>query len=390
MDSLRPKDDVSTKAGQLQADAIRKALQNASVTAPRPILVIFDDSIPSNDDFNTTKRFVLEISKVIRDTYGLGPSPYISTVDALDKMHTADPSLFYPKQSLHSALIRHSLDEFTRLDPQGRISVIYFPMAASQLEVAPFFKELLYLDALLRVAQPTLTDHKTADLSQRAVAQEIAERTIKNSERIYVNAGPPTPVSGAPILVATDAFLIQAMTVVLRYYSEATQRPHFLSFSWTVPDLQVLPYFEPMSYGWRLAAVGNGQNGLPVNVHNARIQFAARSLGPKDFVAVANSTATAQRCATNSFEADAGAKVIGLAFPGNVTSSVCGTSFSTPRLAWLLAAREVMKGRVVPKFNVGALDVWMESNRALVLSLQNDSPEFLKRYDVHVDKLLGL
>ena len=86
----------------------------------------------------------------------------------------------------------------------------------------------------------------------------------------------------------------------------------------------------------------------------------------------------------------AGAKVIGLAFPGNVTSSVCGTSFSTPRLAWLLAAREVMKGRVVPKFNVGALDVWMESNRALVLSLQNDSPEFLKRYDVHVDKLLGL
>ena len=145
------------------------------------------------------------------------------------------------------------------------------------------------------------------------------------------------------------------------------------------------PYFETGAYGWKLVAVGNGLTDI-VDTH---LQFAYRSVDPKDFVAVANSTGTPKNCPSNTFDDDPSAHIMGLAFSGDINGSLCGTSFSTPRVAWLLAAREVIRGKKVPKGDERALSKWITSKADLVQSLQNSSSDFFGRYAVDVDKLIA-
>lgn len=368
---------------------LRQQLSDADPHSPRPILVILDDSIPDNIQFAAAKAFVLDLSATIRDRYGLGPSPYAQVLDNLPaQMVSVDDSFLYPNRRLHSALIHTALDEFTALDPLHRVSIVYLPLGVSEVEFGPLLKELIYLAQLLRIANPSLESHVTAQQFQRDQAEKVTEAIVNDNASVFVSA-PLQQVTADQLFVATDSAILESLSLLLRYYSDATRRPHFLSFSWTVPDLQVRPYFEPGAYGWKFVAAGNGLNGGFANVLHSRLQFAYRSFDPKDFVVVANSTGTPSHCPSNTFDDTPQVQVLGLAFPGSLDDSFCGTSFSTPRLAWLFAAREVINGKTIPPGDESATRVWISDKIAFVMNQQKSSGDFFQRYQVDVVKFMG-
>ena len=83
-------------------------------------------------------------------------------------------------------------------------------------------------------------------------------------------------------------------------------------------------------------------------------------------------------------------KILGLAFPGNLSQSVCGTSFSTPRVAWLLAAREVLSGKTLAANDQEGVDAWISAKEAIILGLQRASSQFIEKYTFDVESLLGV
>jgi hypothetical protein len=371
-----------------QATKIRKRLTVAG-SGPRPVVVILDDSMPDSASFAGAKRFVLDASASIRNAYRLGPSPNTDTITNLADALNTRSDLLYPNLRTHAAMIHAALDEFSNLDPKGTISVVYLPLAATQSQAVPLIGEILYLGQLLKIMNPTLPPAYTASIEQRTRAQQLAQQIMDDDD--VLKAALLQPFTGNQHLVSTDSMYLESLSIVLKYFSAASARPHVLSFSWTAPNLQLTTYFDTGAYGWRVTAAGNGvPNGQAVNVlQPPPVQFAYRGFEPKDFLVVANSTGSASTCPTNTFDDQASVVVLGLAFPGNVNASICGTSFSAPRVAWLLAAREVISGKKIAPGDTSSLNAWISAKESLIVGLQRSAVPFLDRYSFDIEKLLG-
>ncbi|MGQ0622772.1 MAG: hypothetical protein ACT4QA_23185 [Panacagrimonas sp.] len=374
----------------LEAQLLRTRLQTPGTNRPKPILIVVDDSIPDNTEYQKTKRFVLQMSSAIRDKYKLGESPFTSDIESLDAKMLEDAATLYPNQKTHSSLIKYSLDEFEALDPLDRIEVVYFPLAHSQLGVAPLLKEVVFLAQFLKLTKPSLPPSLTADVYQRALARSATNSIVDlNSAVFQYNA--VAPISSGPATIKTDRMLLESLSIVMSYYSDATGRPHSFSFSWTTPKLDVPAYFQASAYGWKFAAAGNQiANGDGIDLLAEEIQFAARAVEPKDFVVVMNSMGSTGQCPSNLFKDD-GLDVTGLAYPGNVNSHFCGTSFSTPRVAWLLAAKEAVDGVNLPApVSAYTKFLWIAAQRKRILDLRESSSGFFQRYALNVEKLFAL
>ncbi len=115
-----------------------------------------------------------------------------------------------------------------------------------------------------------------------------------------------------------------------------------------------------------------------------------RGLDPGDFLVVANSDGPQARCPSNTFDDPPQIAIIGLAYSGRLDDSLCGTSFSAPRVAWLLAARDVLSGKFPSANAPEQLDLWISGKRNLILSLQHPAGGFFERYSFSVERLLGL
>jgi hypothetical protein len=113
--------------------------------------------------------------------------------------------------------------------------------------------------------------------------------------------------------------------------------------SWTTPDQWFQPNVPEGFYGLFVAAAGN----IPaLNIYSdPRQQFAARSKSPGDVLAVMNTDENGSPVCDSSVFGNDLTDVFGVAFPGYLgpAPTDCGTSFSAPRVAWLIAAREAVK-----------------------------------------------
>lgn len=278
--------------------------------------------------------------------------------------------MLYPNLRTHASIIKHALREFQALDPQRRVEVVYLPLAATQTGVAPLLKELVYLSELLKVVRPELPVKVTAGLSQREHARTMTETYVANNRTVFESS--PLPLVGSGNLsIHTDRILLEAMSIVLSYYSDATRRPHAFSFSWTTPNLALPAYFPPAALGWKFAAAGNHlDTQADRDFVRRELQFAARAAAPRDVVAVVNSSGTSAACASNVFS-DGELKVMSLSFPGHVTTSLCGTSFATPRVAWLFAAREAVQGSIPqPPMDAARKAAWLDRQQDLVFGFR--------------------
>lgn len=372
------------------AERVREGLARGA--GPSPILLVVDDSIPDHAEYVRTRDFMLELSKLIREKHGFGESPFGAELKALStQLPGAQEHLLYPNLAMHASAIKQSLLPLTQLDPQQRVRVIYLPLAATQMGITPIYKELLYLTELLKVAPSGPSSSATTTAFQRNTAKTVTEEIILGNRPVF-GYGPIAFSSTGGNSFRSDRALLEALSIVLDAYSSATAQPHALSFSWTMPKLQLPTFLVANALGWKFAAAGNHVAGSASPDFLQRdLQFAARAVGPKDVIAVLNSDGTSGPCASNLFDDSIGIQVLGLSFSGRVDAQRCGTSFSTPRVAWLFAAREAIYGpRLTVPISTPAKVAWYEKQQGLVLGQRsNDQATVLRRYNLEAGKLFG-
>lgn len=384
-------------------DAASKTLVSTLLATPvkiHPYVVVLDDSWPSQDDFRRSVRFILDASAKIREAYFLqdsrGDSSDVASMKAeLDKNHYGttfcDGDCEYPQLKWHSAMIRRSLDDFTQLDTKQQIGVIYIPLNLAQRYARNAIGEIMRVALLAdsvssqlvlktpsgnfpKAAQPGIPDFESVDGFVETLLSPVR-----------LSAIPPAYTPGSELRVSTDKSIVDAVVNFMVLYSAASQRPHFISMSWTSPRNSLPATFrDDAPYGLWIAAAGNDPN---VNVQSQLPLFAGRSTVPGDFIAVQNTAVTG--CDTSKLSTNPALHVYGLAFPGWIDSSHCGTSFSAPRVAWLLALREASKGTPVIPSDDDSWMQWKAAQMEAVFRLTRPNLGGEDRYRVSVQQLLN-
>lgn len=355
-------------------------------------VVVLDDAWPDDAEFLKARDFVVNASKLIRAQFKLdGATPVTGDIDALKNMTgTSFPSGIapYPALQTHAAAIKASLRDFSCNNTGRGVNVVYLPMGTAQDGALPLLREILYLAYLARIKSnnfsaklvwaPPLKDQ--VDTARSFAAKSFAAQKGKISPFL----SPFKP--GASTSLVTDQALIEQLAFFLRLYSDATQSPHFLSMSWTARELGWQIYFPEYSYGLMLAAAGNTET---VNVHEERVQFAYRSTNPGDVIAVENSDSARYLCSSSRFTQADDVDVLGVGYPGEIAdTNLCGSSFSTPRVAWLLAAREAYI--VSPPTTEAARSLWQARQKTRIKTLRTLTAQNSMRFNVTWQKLLGV
>lgn len=384
-------------------DAGAKVLLTKLLRAPaktRPFVLVLDDSWPSQEDFRRSVRFVLDAAAKIREAYSLQDSRGDSTDAATLKSELSglnygttfcDSDCEYPRLKWHSAMVRKSLEDFNRLDTQGRVQVIYLPLNRAQRYGRNVLAEIIRVSLLADSVSTQLVLKTPAGNYPDDVQPGAADfpgidkfvETLLAPDRLATM--PLAHTAGTELRVSTDKAIVDAVVNFLVLYSAASQRPHFLSMSWTSPPNSLPAAFrDDTPYGLWVAAAGNNPK---INVQADRPLFAVRSTTPGDFIAVQN-TAEAG-CDTSTLSPNPALHVYGLAFPGRVDADLCGTSFSTPRVAWLLALREAVKGPAVMPSRDESWTQWKAARMEGIYRMTRPNVPGEGRYQVSIPQLLN-
>ncbi|PZP71574.1 MAG: hypothetical protein DI604_15065 [Delftia acidovorans] len=332
---------------------IRELLRSPPASKTTPILVIVDDGFPSQEAYLETKKFFDEADEFLRKTYqlpltwysALPPDPYQLGIDAELKAlpdNTAGPrglqgctSLQSKSCRLHSKGIEKSLQVFTQLveGPQP-VRVIWIPLVFAQPGAAALAYRL----------------HRFSKVVPDEFLSERQQFSAKNLDSIQQEffymlsrKGVGYPETSADWAISRTYF--GSILNYLRAYSAKRDTPVFVNLSWrTAADQSSSLPGRGRSWVMLVAAAGNPctpdkKCERPTVVDDTIdsynfLKFATYE-DPSSFV-VANVNATGQAvCNTARLDARDGT----LAFPGGISDD-CGTSFSAPRIAWLLAANE--------------------------------------------------
>lgn len=354
----------------------------------RPLVVILDDSWPDNGEYKKSIRFIAAASRLIRSHFRMesrtADSDELKTVlDVSDE--TRFPVAPYPELKQHASQIKASLKEFVAADPRNAVEVIYIPATKVQPGAFHALKEIMYIAAYARFVGEGLREKRTPvnEAKIKSDASKFAQE-IASSASISVTL---PDIKKPAYTISSDKAVVESIAFFLSLYSEAAQRPHFLSMSWKVADLKFQAWFREFSYGLMVSAAGNDK-GASISAQSSRVQFAARSVRPGDVLAVSNSDGAKLICDSNVLPLLDGIPVFGLAFDGRVETGVCGTSFSAPRVAWLLAAREAILG--APPKDIDEMGLWPAVLKARLLRLQNSAIKNQDRYHVSAATILGL
>jgi len=300
-----------------------------SDSAQRDVLVfILDTGWPDPTEYAASRQTLNQIIRSAQQRF-FGRN--------LGKPTSVQP--FQEPSNAHCKDVNRSLAEFRALDPSGHIKIVYVPLTKEQ-NAAPLLTDLLQTEYLRN-----LTSHsdKQVKPNKELVKQsrEKAENTVRNSY--------PQKWTGNEVL--TDKSVLDAILDLANSYAEQNHTVFFVNESWTVPHDEYRVYYPNPLNGIVLAAAGNANQ----NVVSALLDFADRSPDHKDTLAVMNLRVGQSNFLCNSSFVGVNLldQAMATAFDGEVDSSVCGTSFAAPRIAWILAADEVVR-----KSNFDSTTTW--------------------------------
>jgi len=328
-----------------------------------PTLVILDDSWPDKDSFMSSKKYILHIINAIRNKYKMGPSSISKDViNATDTTYTENKS--------HAIQIKMSLDQLVKLDTTNKVNIIYIPLSKNQLFSKDIMTELISINLIAKHMANSLGDEVPGSLQKEYL--NLAKKIVSNISNVQDS-----------VSIKSDQAIVESVFRVLKMYSEISNEPFVLNMSWTIPDLYFQLYIPSDSYGVYVTAAGNMKGR---NIHKDNIQFASRSITPGDMLAVVNINDDGNlACDSNSLELESGLPVYGLAFSGAIEDSVCGTSFSAPRVAWLIAAWQ----SVAQKKSLDDRYLWQPRIKSALASLTKPSDSNFNKIRLSPSTLFG-
>lgn len=336
---------------------IAKNLANAYARDDAPVLVIVDDGIPSQHSFDITRAFFIEsLPRMIKERgidrrwITISPPPEFPAYSELEStQRTSSPrdssscaELDAPDCRLHARQISRALAVLDSLVPSDKappVRVIWVPLYNAQdgaFWIAEKISRIRYIDGL------DLFRRKAVGARQ-ATPENIADY-YKELRALYHQL--PSKYPNSSEFAKTPISYFESIANYFRIYSLVTGTPVIISLSWRIPSI-IKDYSLPRSGEYRrlfVAAAGNpcknsadciGYTPNEAVGYYDFLQTASKS--DRNFFLVANIDSNGQAtCSTARLDPK---KESSLAFPGKSGSS-CGTSFSAPRMAWLIAARE--------------------------------------------------
>ena len=310
----------------------RELLESLLAKPPlRPsLMIIVDDSWPSDEAFREARDFLVSAIESIREYYKMGKPVFSRQLLAAKDTRLVEPP--GPSET-HGTLIKRSLAPLQALElAVRRVKVVYLPLLRSQEHAQELLGHLIAINLMVKSMGSRLRDPVPPDVKNLATEQGVRYAGLTSS-RLDSK------------LLKTDHAVLEAVLMFAYLYSEVVKQPFFMNMSWVVPNMHFQPFMPSDAYGLHIVAAGNEGDTVGTTVYDLKRQFACRSLLPGDMLAVMNLQPDGSpHC--NSSLLSLRPEVLGLGFNGSLAGTPCGgTSFAAPRVAWLLAAREAYKPR---------------------------------------------
>ncbi len=341
------------------AESIRRA---ADRVRRRSLLFILDSGWPTLDIKRQSQRDLLDILRVMRETYALGPA-----------LAQSPDSSWSPPANDHCKLIHASLEALQGLDNGRAVQTIYVPLSRDQ-GAQLVLKELLYVYFVWQGLQQQGVTPGQINLAQRDWRD--VRRTAAATATKAITTNVPLTAQGSSL--ASDKAIVEALLVLATQYSQHTQRAFFISESWTVGKSFLYVNYPKEPRGIVFAAVGNN-NGI--NVYQNAWDFAQRSLQASDHVAVMNAF-VGDKPACDSNIVDDFANTRAVAFNGQIDGGPCGTSYAAPRIAWFVAFSEALQPAPTAPRN------WANEVQLRLTSWRQSGAGLLK-YSFDIEKFVG-
>jgi hypothetical protein len=289
-------------------------------TQRSPVVFILDTGWPNLSSYQESRSALYEVlDKVWRGKFGV-PFPKAGAQRTIPAAHHQ-----------HCRCIERALKELRALDqdvePDKRIKIIYVPLTREQ-GAGTILADLLQTSNLLQRLEA-----ENGSLSPEIIR---GARTWAND---LVKRYFPRQWSGEE--VQTDKSVLDAVLLVGQAYARLSDKVFFASESWTVSHGgKYYVQYQTPEFGIVASAAGNdGTTNL--------LDFAQRSASTKDTMAIINMTAhgvVSQSTRIGEPDIDI---ALAAGFDGSVTDDISGTSFSSPRVAWFLAAGEAVRKKNV-------------------------------------------
>ena len=317
--------------------ALEHALRGKEPPSAKPLLIIVEGSWPTDEEFRETKDFIGKYYAPLwrsgSDLANTVPVPTLS--NATVQMSSPGVPRGTNCQSLntcdtHALRVDYAIAPMRKLAKRvlgnEPVNVMYIPMTASQRGA----KDILRL--LWNLAYAAGTD--LAPDSPTFFPRE--EETRKRQEGQFL-ASLEDKLTGSEFVsnwaVVTGAYQFA------RRYAQVFHVPVFINMSWTSVDTSFNP---PVLTAWNtllVAAAGNHckdeKCGEFADEMSPKREFLTRASLASDVLLVVNLNGRGQ-LTCNSTRVRVSHSVVG--FDGAIDGD-CGTSFASPRVAWLLALR---------------------------------------------------
>jgi hypothetical protein len=314
------------------------------------VLFVLDDSWPDQNTFLESRDFFIDAGNQIRKYFHLGPPEWDVNLRA-QNIETSFPC-DQDGRGCHARRVGASLNPFTGIS--SKVKVVYLPLFLEQKWSSELWHEILLLTNTADGKHDSLEDNEDTQTDIIDAARKRADELIQQFPKVVTKD-----------LAHTDQSAVTSLLKFAGLYARSTRHPYFISMSWTVPKYSFDFGPDPDTMGVSVAAVGNDPK---VDIMKEKVLLAYRAKDfPGDVLAVMNVHPDGKTDCSSSWSNKANEDVYGLAYSGFLPDNSCGTSFSTPRVAWLLALREAYNDPV----NTDDCQNWFSNYRRYLLSLQN-------------------
>ena len=342
-DCSEPSAEVLSTA---ERNAIGAALNGATDQTERYLFVL-DTGWPTQEDQVRSMQLLRRILDTTRSAVRL-PASALSRFDP-----AIQPEAFVPMSHAHACMISRAMREFVALDKSGRIKTVFVPLRLGQTPSRDFFREIIELDQLIIALGGELFARSPA-ADEIALAKQFASVALSQLKALK------EPWAAGDDVVRVYEPLISGLLRILDAYARinpvVTQgmmpkvdARFWLSLSWNFTKFAAAPSLPTSDNYMVFAAAGNDKQDFVVGhrlfASEATIGkrvFAVMNHDEKLGILTCNSALFATLWDEENSDSNIGS------FPGRlgmITSQLCpgpggGTSFSTPRLAWLTAASD--------------------------------------------------